>query len=83
MRIAINCRSILLNQRTGIGRYTYHLLDHLGKIDQTNEYILHAPKRLFDLKRQTVGFCHKGVIASTAPMFEDVYGHLEVRQFRF
>jgi len=56
MRIAINCRSILLSQRTGIGRYTYHLLDNLGKIDHTNEYILHAPQRLFDFKRRLPDF---------------------------
>ncbi len=56
MRIAINGRSILLNQRTGIGRYTYHLLDNLGKIDQINEYILYAPKRLFDFKRRLPDF---------------------------
>ena len=56
MRIAINCRSILLSQRTGIGRYTYHLLDSLGKADQANQYILHAPKRLFDFKRRLPDF---------------------------
>jgi len=56
MRIAINCRSILLSQRTGIGRYTYHLLDNLGKIDHANEYILHAPQRLFDFKRRLPDF---------------------------
>jgi len=56
MRIAINCRSILLSQRTGIGRYTYHLLDNLGKIDHASEYILHAPKRLFDFKRRLPDF---------------------------
>jgi glycosyltransferase involved in cell wall biosynthesis len=56
MRIAINGRSILLSQRTGIGRYTYHLLDSLGKIDQANEYILYAPKRLFDFKRRLPDF---------------------------
>ncbi len=56
MRIAINCRSILLNQRTGIGRYTYHLLDNLGKIDHADEYVLHAPKRLLDLKRHLPDF---------------------------
>lgn len=56
MRIAINCRSILLNQRTGIGRYTYHLIDNLGRIDHTNEYILHVPKRPFDLKRRLPDF---------------------------
>ena len=56
MRIAINCRSILLSQRTGIGRYTYHLLDSLGQIDHVNEYILHAPKGLFDFKRSLPDF---------------------------
>lgn len=56
MRIAINCRSILLSQRTGIGRYAYHLLDNLGKIDHANKYILHAPKRLFDFKRRLPDF---------------------------
>ena len=56
MRIAINCRSILLSQRTGIGRYTYHLLDSLGQIDHVNEYVLHAPKRLFDFKRRLPNF---------------------------
>ncbi len=56
MRIAINCRSILLSQRTGIGRYTYHLLDSLGQIDHANGYILHAPQRLFDFKRRLPDF---------------------------
>ncbi len=56
MRIAINCRSILLSQRTGIGRYTYHLLDSLGQIDHADEYILHAPQRLFDFKRRLPDF---------------------------
>jgi len=56
MRVAINVRSILLSQRTGIGRYTYHLLDNLGNIDPSNDYILHAPKRLLDFKRRLPDF---------------------------
>jgi len=56
MQIAINARSILLNQRTGIGRYTYHLLDSLGTIDADNEYICHVPKRFFDFKRHLPDF---------------------------
>ncbi len=56
MRISINCRSILLTQRTGIGRYTYHLIDSLGQIDPANEYILHTPKRLFSFKRRLPDF---------------------------
>jgi glycosyltransferase involved in cell wall biosynthesis len=56
MRIAINTRSILLERPTGIGRYTYHLLDSLGKVDPVNAYILHAPKRRFDFKRRLPDF---------------------------
>lgn len=59
MRIAVNCRSILLSQRTGIGRYTYHLLDSLGKVDVKNDYILYAPKRPFDFKRRLPVFPYK------------------------
>ncbi len=51
MRVAINGRSILSNQRTGIGRYAYHLVDSLGQIDLDNEYILHAPQGLFSFKK--------------------------------
>jgi len=36
MRIAINCRSILSRTRTGVGRYTLQLIEHLKNIDQTN-----------------------------------------------
>ncbi len=56
MRIVINCRSILLKNRTGIGRYTYHLLDQLGAIDPKNEYCLYARKDLFDFKRKLPQF---------------------------
>ncbi|MDE2222200.1 MAG: glycosyltransferase family 4 protein [Candidatus Omnitrophica bacterium] len=56
MRIAINCRSVLMARRTGIGRYTYNLLESLGKIDKANEYILHAPRSLFDFKRRLPDF---------------------------
>lgn len=56
MRIAINGRSILLSQRTGIGRYTYHLIDSLGKIDHANDYVLYAAQRLFDIKRRLPDF---------------------------
>ncbi|MBI4309711.1 MAG: glycosyltransferase family 4 protein [Candidatus Omnitrophica bacterium] len=59
MRIAVNCRSILLNNRTGIGRYTYHLLDALGKVDGHNAYSLYAPLRLFDRKRRLPDFPYK------------------------
>jgi len=56
MRIAINCRSILLSSRTGIGRYTYHLIDALGKIDPNDKFLLYAPQRMMDTKRQLPSF---------------------------
>lgn len=56
MRIVVNCRSIMLANRTGIGRYTYHLLDQLGVIDPKNKYLLYAPKKIFDLKRKLPKF---------------------------
>jgi glycosyltransferase involved in cell wall biosynthesis len=53
MRIAINCRSILTRKRTGVGRYTWQLIEHLKKIDEDNAYSLYAPRKLFDPKRTT------------------------------
>ncbi len=53
MRIAINCRSILKPQRTGIGRYTHHLIDALARTDSINEYCLYAQRSLLDFKRRT------------------------------
>ena len=52
MPIALNCRSILLPQRTGIGRYTYHLIDSLSRIDPDGCYILYSPRKFFDGKRK-------------------------------
>lgn len=40
MKIAIDVRSIMYGNYTGVGEYTYQLLDHLFKIDRDNEYIL-------------------------------------------
>ncbi len=56
MRVTINCRSILRKQRTGIGRYTYHLVKSLGEIDQNNTYALYARKKLLDFKRNLPHF---------------------------
>ena len=76
MRIAYQwTQSILLSQRTGIGRYTYHLLDSLGQIDHTNEYILHAPKRLFDFKRRLPDFaCYKNFKPRTDYFHQGIIG---------
>lgn len=51
MRIAINCRSFLKKQYTGIGRYTYNLVTSLSQIDSLNHYYLYVRKNLFDFKR--------------------------------
>ncbi len=52
MRIAINCRSFLLRQYAGIGRYASNLVKHLSEIDSKNEYYLYAKKGIFDFRRQ-------------------------------
>ena len=78
LRIAINCRSILLSQRTGIGRYTYHLLDSLGKIDHANQYILHAPKRLFDFKRHLADFSRYKNFKAKIDYFRSGIGNSDV-----
>ncbi len=52
MRIAINCRSFLLKNYTGIGRYAYNLVKSLSEIDHQNEYWLYAQKKYFDFKRR-------------------------------
>lgn len=56
MKVAINCRSFLTKQYTGIGRYAYHLVKSLSEIDSRNEYYLYAPKNLFDTKREVPRF---------------------------
>lgn len=81
MRIAINCRSILLSQRTGIGRYTYHLLDSLGQIDLANEYILHAPKRLFSFKRHLPDFQRYRNLKRSMDYFNRGVGRCDIYHF--
>ena len=56
MRIAINCRSFLKKNNTGIGRYTYNLVRSLGEIDPDNEYWLYARKSVLDFKRRLPRF---------------------------
>lgn len=58
MRIAINARSILSINRTGIGRYTYHLIDSLGNFDRANQYWLYVQKNFWDTKRKTPNFSY-------------------------
>jgi glycosyltransferase involved in cell wall biosynthesis len=62
MKIALNCRSFLNKQYTGIGRYTYHLLKSLSKIDHENEYLLYAKKGFFNLNKRLPSFPSKNFI---------------------
>ena len=52
MKIAINCRSFLKRNVTGIGRYSLNLVKSLSVIDGDNTYLLYTPKALFDFKRR-------------------------------
>ena len=56
MKVAINCRSFLKKQFTGIGRYTSELINSLSEIDRTNDYYLYVQKGIFDFKRQVPQF---------------------------
>ncbi|KPK99588.1 MAG: hypothetical protein AMJ91_07240 [candidate division Zixibacteria bacterium SM23_73_3] len=39
MRIGIDARSVL-KQRSGVGNYTFNLIQHLSRLDQKNRYVL-------------------------------------------
>jgi glycosyltransferase involved in cell wall biosynthesis len=51
MNIAIDIRSTLKN-RTGVGIYTFGLVNALAKIDRESDYLLYSYIRLFDFKRR-------------------------------
>lgn len=82
MRIAINCRSFLNKNYTGIGRYTSQLIQSLSVIDQQNEYLLYTAKNLFNIRRRVprppaknffvkVDRFNRGVEETTGPF--DIY----------
>lgn len=56
MKIAINCRSFLKGQNTGIGRYAYNLVRELTAIDRANHYQLYARKNLFAFNKKLPDF---------------------------
>lgn len=62
MKIAVNGRAILNPQRTGIGRYSCHLLEHLGQVDPEGQYQLYVQKRIFDFKKRIPHFKNKNII---------------------
>jgi len=51
MNIGIDIRSTLKKQ-TGIGKYTFNLINALGQIDKTNNYYLYSRKKILDFKRR-------------------------------
>ncbi|MDO8603493.1 MAG: glycosyltransferase family 1 protein [Candidatus Omnitrophota bacterium] len=51
MNIGIDIRSTLKKQ-TGIGKYTFNLINALGQIDKANDYYLYSQKKLLDFKRR-------------------------------
>jgi len=62
MKIGIDIRSTL-KRSTGIGRYTFNLINALARIDPTNEYLLYSVKKFLDFKRHLPAlpgknFCH-------------------------
>jgi len=63
MRVAINCRSFLKKQYTGIGRYAYHLVKSLSAIDKDNEYQLYARKELFNFNKKLPNFSTRNFVS--------------------
>jgi len=51
MNIGIDIRSTLKKQ-TGIGKYTFNLINALGQIDKTNNYYLYSRKKILDFERR-------------------------------
>ena len=51
MKIGIDIRSTL-KKATGIGKYTFNLINALAKVDTENEYYLYSQKKLLDFKRR-------------------------------
>ena len=51
MNIAIDVRSTLKEQTTGIGHYTLNLIRHLSRIDTQNKYNLYCRRRLLSRKK--------------------------------
>lgn len=55
MRVGINVYSFLKTAYTGTGRYAYHLVKELLAMGG-HEYVLYAPKRIFDFRRRVPSF---------------------------
>lgn len=61
MQIAINVRSILKAQNTGIGRYTANLVQNLVRVDPENQYVMYVTKKLLDFRKKCPRFRAKNL----------------------
>jgi glycosyltransferase involved in cell wall biosynthesis len=61
MNVAINCRSFLNKEYTGIGRYTYHLIKSFAELDTENDYLLYAKKGMFSFNKRLPRFHGKNI----------------------
>lgn len=52
MRIAIDIRSTLKKEKTGIGYYTLNLINSLANIDKENDYILYSKIRFLSFNKR-------------------------------
>ena len=63
MRIGIDIRPTL-KDKTGIGKYTFNLINALGEVDTENDYYLYSRKKILDFKRKLpklpgINFSHR------------------------
>jgi len=76
MKIAINCRSFLKGQYTGIGRYAYNLVRELAAIDRDNQYQLYARKSFFAFNKKLPDFSARNFKAAI-----DLFGRGPAKMF--
>lgn len=71
MKIGIDSRAAKLYRGTGIGTYTYQLINYLNKIDDTNKYLLFIPKNCtYDISLKS-NFCINAIIDGKMENFWD------------
>src|SRR5690242_18562826 len=71
MRIAIDCRPIVSPERgemTGIGQYVRHLVRHLLKLDEENDYVLFFDERAHKGDITAIIGPHRNARAVTLPL---------------
>lgn len=69
MKIGIDCRTILdpeHGEAAGVGHYTYHLVDHLLKIDEKDRFVLFFDRNVGDAGK----FKRKNVIIKFFPFLQ-------------